>query len=800
MQPCTRAPVMANYFGQVGEFDPAKEEWTHYVERVEHFFTANGVTNDGKKAALLLTPIGPTAYKLLRNLVAPAKLEEKSFKDLVEIMRQHQSPTPSEIVQRYRFNSRFRREGESIATFLSELRALAEFCNFGPSLDDMLRDRLVCGVEDPPIQRRLLAEERLTFERAASIALAMETAAHNAETLWSAAGKMGETTLEKSPSAVHQLQAATGTKAPSRSGSCYRCGQTSHVAAECKFKEAKCYHCGKMGHIRRACRQRVTSLDQGKVKHLQEVSISPEEYESLFQVEGSTKCKPFEIDLLVEGKPLKMEIDTGASVSVVSQAVYQKLLKEKKLERTTVQLKTYGGESLKVLGEVSVKVRQGDHEAVLPLIVVVGSGPSLLGRNWLAQFRLDWKAIHSLKQTALSQLLEKHAAIFEPGLGTLKGVEATILVDPKAQPKFHKARSVPYAMRGLVDKELERLTQEGIIEPIPFSDWAAPIVPVLKSDKTAVRICGDFKVTINQASKLESYPIPKSEDLFASLAGGQTFSKIDLRQAYQQIQLSEESKKVAVINTQRGLFRYNRLPFGVSSAPAIFQRTMESLLQGIPHTVVYLDDILVTGPMQEEHLTALEKVLSRLEKAGLRVQKSKCVFMSPEVTYLGHKINVQGLHPVAEKVEAVQAAPAPTNVTELKSYLGLLSYYAKFLPNLSPQLAPLYQLLKVTVRWKWTEVEQKAFVNSKKLLFSYPVLVPFDPKCEVILACDASPYGIGAVLSHRMPDGTERPVGFASRTLSATEQKYSQIEKEGLACVFGVKRFHAYLYGRPSRW
>ena len=155
------------------------------------------------------------------------------------------------------------------------------------------------------------------------------------------------------------------------------------------------------------------------------------------------------------------------------------------------------------------------------------------------------------------------------------------------------------------------------------------------------------------------------------------------------------------------------------------------------------------------------------------MQKSKCVFMSPEVTYLGHKINAQGLHPVAEKVEVVQAAPAPTNVTELKSYLGLFSYYAEFLPNLSTQLAPLYQLLKVTVRWKWTEVEQKAFVNSKKLLFSYPVLVPFDPKCEVILACDASPYGIGAVLSHRMPDGTERPVRFASRTLSATEQKYS---------------------------
>lgn len=787
---------MANYVGQIGEFDPAKEDWTHYAERVGHFFTANGITVEGTQRALLLTTIGPAAYKLLRNLVAPAKLEDQSYKILVDTMRRHQSPTPSEIVQRYKFNSRFRREGESIATFLSELRALAEFCNFGPSLDDMLRDRLVCGVEDPPIQRRLLAEEKLTFEKAAGVALAMETAAHNAETLRSAAGKVGDATLQTSPSSVHQVQAAASAQAPSKSGSCYRCGQTSHMAAQCKFKEAKCYQCGKMGHIKRACRQRMMSSEQGKVKHLQEISTPPEEYEYLFQVGGDTKCKPFEIEVEVEGQPLKMEIDTGASVSVVSQTVYRELLHEKRLEKTTVQLKTYGGESLKVLGEISVKVRQGGKEALLPLLVVRGSGPSLFGRNWLSQFQLDWKEIHSLQQTALSQLLEKYAAIFEPGLGTLEGVEAKIIMDPQAQPKFHKARSVPYAMRGLVDKELERLAREGIIEPVPFSDWAAPIVPVLKSDKTSVRICGDFKVTINQASKLESYPIPKIEDLFASLAGGQTFSKIDLSQAYQQIPLAEESKKVAVINTQKGLFQYNRLPFGVSSAPAIFQRTMESLLQDIPHVVVYLDDILVTGTTQEGHLSALEKVLSRLEKAGLRVQKSKCVFMSTEVIYLGHKINAEGLHPIAEKIEAVQAAPAPTNVTELKSYLGLLSYYGKFLPNMSTLLAPLYQLLKVTVRWKWTKVEQEAFVNSKKLLSSYPVLVHFDPQCEVILACDASPYGIGAVLSHRMPDGTERPVGFASRTLSTTEQKYSQIEKEGLACVFGVKRFHTYLYGR----
>ena len=171
-------------------------------------------------------------------------------------------------------------------------------------------------------------------------------------------------------------------------------------------------------------------------------------------------------------------------------------------------------------------------------------------------------------------------------------------------------------MLNLVEKELERLVKLGIIEPVQFADWAAPIVPVLKADKRSVRICGDFKMTVNQASCLDRYPIPKVEDLFACLHGGKNFTKLDMSQAYQQILLDEDSKQLLVVNTHRGLFRYNRLPFGVSSAPGIFQRTMETLLQDIPHVVVYIDDILITGPTEEAHLNTLDKVLDRLETAG----------------------------------------------------------------------------------------------------------------------------------------------------------------------------------------
>ena len=249
-----------------------------------------------------------------------------------------------------------------------------------------------------------------------------------------------------------------------------------------------------------------------------------------------------------------------------------------------------------------------------------------------------------------------------------------------------------------MEKELNRLVAEGTLEPVEVADWAAPIVPILKPDKVNVRICGDFKQTVNPLSKLDNYPIPKVEDLFSTLAGGKVFSKIDLSQAYQQLPLEEESKKYVVINTHKGLFRYTRLPFGISSAPGIFQRVMENILQGISNVVVYLDDILLSSATESDHLQLIDQVLDRLEKVGLRARKNKCQFFVPSVTYLGHRIDAEGLHPLPDKVQAIQEAPPPTNVQELRAYLGLLTYYSRFLPNMSTVLSPLYQLLQKSTK------------------------------------------------------------------------------------------------------
>ena len=396
---------------------------------------------------------------------------------------------------------------------------------------------------------------------------------------------------------------------------------------------------------------------------------------------------------------------------------------------------------------------------------------------------------------ACKSRLDRHKSVFAEGLGTFKGGKVTLHVEPQVKPKFFKARPLPFSLKDKVEEELQRLESLGIITLVKHSNWAAPVVPVLKQNGT-IRLCGDYRITVNQASKVDTYPLPKVEDLFAAMSGGKVFTKLDMSQAYLQLPLDDNSKELVTINTHKGLFQYTRLSFGVSAAPAVFQRCMESLLQGCAGVSIYLDDILVTGSTMEDHLVRLDKVLSIIATAGLKLNKAKCEFLLPRVEYLGHIIDGNGLHPTKEKVRAIQEAPQPRNVSELRSFLGIINYYGKFLPNLSTKLRPLYQLLKRGTRWHWDKSRAEAFEAAKNALQDDTLLVHYDGNRQLVLACDASPYGLGTVLSHIMDDGQERPIAYASRTLTAAEKNYSQLEKEALGVVFAVQKFHNYLYGR----
>ncbi|GFT31024.1 retrovirus-related Pol polyprotein from transposon 412 [Trichonephila clavipes] len=290
---------------------------------------------------------------------------------------------------------------------------------------------------------------------------------------------------------------------------------------------------------------------------------------------------------------------------------------------------------------------------------------------------------------------------------------------PNYKPVFFKPRPVPFALKERIETELNRLVAEDIIEPVTYSDWATPIVPVIKQNGN-LRICGDYKVTINPGLKIEQYPLTRIEDIFAELSGGEFFTKIDLSEAYLQMLVDEQDRHLLTINTHK-------------------------------------DDITVTERNDQEHFERLELVLQRLEEYGLRVNKRKSEFFKKSVNYCGHTIDKFGLHKTQEKIDAIT---------------------------------------KKGTKFLWTAECEKAFKALKQEIASDRILCHYDPKLPLLLQTDASPVGIGAVLSHIMPDGSEKPAIFASRSLTKTERNYSQIEKEALSIVWGVKRFYQYLFGQ----
>ena len=384
------------------------------------------------------------------------------------------------------------------------------------------------------------------------------------------------------------------------------------------------------GGFRKAPSRASAELGKAKAHHV-EVPDS-EEYE-IYTLKPLGGIR-WVVTPLINGTQMEMEIDTGSAVSITSKKVWMSLLKGRPLKATSAVLKTVTGEKVPVLGELEVSVQPNGQDLVLSLLVMDGNGPMLMGRNWLSRIKLDWPRVcHMAQPQSVSQLLSQYNDLFQPGIGTLRNYEAKLDVDPDATPKFFKPRAVPYSLRPISRQELDKLVSMGILEQVMTSEWASPIVQVPKADGS-IRICSDYKVTINPVLKVEQFPLPKPEDLFSTLVGGQKFSKLGLANAYQQLKVDPSSRKYLTISTHKGLYQYTRLPFGVASAPAISQHVMERILDGIPGVCCYLDDILVTGESDQDLLQNLQAVSQRLNQLGLRLKETKCNFMQDSVQYL----------------------------------------------------------------------------------------------------------------------------------------------------------------------
>ena len=481
-------------------------------------------------------------------------------------------------------------------------------------------------------------------------------------------------------------------------------------------------------------------------------------------------------------------MDTGASVTAIPVELANKLCLTTK--PTPAKVKSAGNYALKVQGVSMVKLAFEGREIEDKVYVIENLTTPLLGKPTIKKMKL----LHFVDavEDSTDVWAQEFPKLFS-GLGCMPN-EVKVTLNPDIEP-FAQAvpRRVPAARKAPLLAELQRMERMGVIEKVEEpTEWCSPVLVVPKKNQS-IRVCIDF-TRLNKAVKREFHPLPTTEETISELGNAKIFTKLDANSGYWQMKLSEESQKLTTFITPFGRFLCKRLPFGISSAPEIFQREMQKILTGIENVVCQMDDILIYSENLGEHDKKVREVLDKLQAAGVTLNREKCQFSCREVKFLGHVINENGIQADPEKTDAIRLFATPTCQSELRRFFGLVNYLGKFSAKIAQQTPNLRRLLGDT-DWYWSPQLEQEFIDVKNEMLKSPILAPFDLNSDTMVSTDASSFGLGAAIFQKSEEGW-KPVAFASRSLSPTEQRYAQIEKEALAMCWACEKFQYYLAGR----
>ena len=805
-----------------GPFKPPSElsldgnqqsNWKSWKHKFEIFMAAteSDKKSDKIRVSMLLNLIGDRSNEIYETFTWLNDEHKLLYKHVTEKFDAYFAPRSNLTVSRYRFFTLHQVEGQSIDEFITEVKLRSKDCQFAEDTDisnNLIRDKIICGLKDKNLQEKLLRVEKLTLEDTVKHCRTHLEAHHQAKEL---AVKKKEESVDRvhenrgkghnnlrNQDSINQDSKPSSSKYRGQQGqvksnNCKYCGG-KHQPRQCPAFHHECKKCRKYGHYENLCFSQQDVVRKAVNEITDENKGFIDDNDNILL--DNNMNKPFLVDSIQSDKEsdwnfitkinndvdISFKLDSGADVNLISIDDFGRIKVQPQVLPNNVKLKAYNQTSIPVKGQCNLSLSNAGIEFKVPFIIA--DFQSIIGGNTCLTMNLIKKVC--------SVRLDQYSELFGE-LGCLQKTQ-TLHVKEEAIPTVHSPRRVPESLKPKLKEELDRMERLEVIQRVEEpTDWVSSLVIVEKPDGN-IRVCLDPK-DLNKALKRSHYPLPTTDDILNRMRNAKVFSKLDASSGYWQMKLDPESAKLLTFNTPFGRYCFLRVPFGVHSASELFQKEVEEIIMGIDGVASVQDDIIIWGSTQEEHDERLDQVLKKIEESGLKLNRMKCQFSTSAIIFLGHKITDEGISPDPRKTDAITNMPEPTDRKGLQRFLGMINYIGKFIPNLAELTAPLRKLLQKDIEFRFTDEHKKSYNRLKEIATSEPILKSYDIDRKTKISADSSRSGLGGVLLQDH-ENSFLPVAYASRALTQTESNYAQIEKECLAQVFATTRFHQYVYGQ----
>ncbi|XP_058840852.1 uncharacterized protein K02A2.6-like [Topomyia yanbarensis] len=728
------------------------------------------------QAAMLLSCIGEDCIRVM-DTFGLTEAQERDINILRERFNAYFVPKSCLTYERYVYGKIVQHPGEQFDTFLTRVREQAKKCAFSVLSDSMVKDKIISGTVHTKLIPQLLNDD-LDLQKTIDICRNHEQSV-----------KQTQVMLEKSSAEVDSLEQKKFEKRSTINEEafwCNRCGY-KHRQKSCPAFNKVCVKCKRKGHFaercfglggsEKRCNNYVRTVSCEKDENETEELLVEELYIGAVNDDDENSDDVWFESVQINGKNVRLKLDTGAACNVLPYSIFC-MLGGRLMPSPTKRLVSYSNHKLEVKGEAVLPVIVKGRPDTAVFKIVDGDVAAILGRKTCVRLNLVAKV----------EQLSMDKSLFS-GLGCVNGFEYDIDLAENPTFQYNPPRRIPHSLRDQVKAELDGMEELGVIEKI------SEPTPVLNSmvivrQKGKLRICIDPS-QVNKNILRRVHPLSTIEEISSRICNSKWFTVLDLRKGFWQIPVTERTKKYLAFGTPWGRYTCKRLPFGLASAPEVFQKLMNTVLDGLQGVESSMDDILIHAATIDKLNEITKEVLRRLEAAGLKLNREKCVFAKPSLKFLGHIVSQEGLKADPDKLAAIERIKRPENKVQLQRVLGMITYLGKFIENLSAITEPLRQLLIKNVEWLWGEEQEKSFQKIKNLMQSPPVLAFYDINADITLSVDASSKALGAVL---LQNG--KPVAYASKSLTSAQENYPPIEKEAAAIRFACNRFHEYVYGK----